>query len=74
MQGMNGKVVDGRSLTVRVRSEAPSGPRRGGPLSEPILSKTFPVGVCCRVMRRCCMLSFHSKFGAAYVRSTSGCT
>ncbi|KAL4450593.1 hypothetical protein ABPG77_000949 [Micractinium sp. CCAP 211/92] len=28
-EGMNGKVVDGRSLTVRVRSEAPSGPRRG---------------------------------------------
>lgn len=28
-QGMNGKMVDGRALTVRVRSEAPSGPRRG---------------------------------------------
>lgn len=29
LQGMNGKMVDGRALTVRVRSEAPSGPRRG---------------------------------------------
>ncbi|KAL4433587.1 hypothetical protein ABPG75_000028 [Micractinium tetrahymenae] len=28
-EGMNGKMVDGRSLTVRIRSEAPSGPRRG---------------------------------------------
>ncbi|KAL4854116.1 ribonucleoprotein [Chlorella vulgaris] len=26
---MNGKLVDGRSLAVRIRSEAPPGPRRG---------------------------------------------
>ncbi|KAL4854108.1 Splicing factor-like protein 1 [Chlorella vulgaris] len=29
VQGMNGKLVDGRSLAVRIRSEAPPGPRRG---------------------------------------------
>ncbi|KAL4854110.1 Splicing factor-like protein 1 [Chlorella vulgaris] len=28
-EGMNGKLVDGRSLAVRIRSEAPPGPRRG---------------------------------------------
>lgn len=34
-QGMNGKMVDGRALTVRVRSEAPAGPRRGLGTSKP---------------------------------------
>lgn len=32
---MNGKMVDGRALTVRVRSEAPAGPRRGLGTSRP---------------------------------------
>lgn len=35
LQGMNGKMVDGRALTVRERSEAPTGPRRGLGASRP---------------------------------------